>query len=333
MKKISISITLLFIIFEIHAQEIKPSVGTIKSFNNFPSKHVAARNVDVWLPEGYSPKRTYAVLYMQDGQMLFDSSNNWIHQEWGVDETVQKLIKENKIKQCIVVGIWNTGLYRHSEYMPQKPFEYLTKQQQDSIYAAKRVTGESIYNGAKVNADNYLKFIVEELKPFIDSSFSTRKNRENTFITGSSMGGLISLYAICEYPKVFGGAACLSTHWPGIFATENNPIPGAIFKYLKTHLPDQKNHRIYFDYGTLGLDTMYKPYQLQVDKLMKANGYTQQNWITKEFFGEGHIEKSWAKRLYIPVKFLLKRNFICEIKRPIPAIMKKPIHPTSRING
>ncbi|MGG9971469.1 alpha/beta hydrolase [Ferruginibacter sp. SUN002] len=307
MKKIFSLIILLVVVFLSKAQEVKPSTGTIKSFNNFQSKYIAARNVDVWLPEGYSPKRKYAVLYMQDGQMLFDSSNNWIHQEWGVDETIGKLISENKIKQCIVVGIWNTGLYRHADYMPQKPFESLTKQQQDSIYAAKRVTGESIYNGATVHSDNYLKFLVKELKPFIDSAFSTMKNRENTFIAGSSMGGLISLYAICEYPKIFGGAACLSTHWPGIFTHINNPIPGSILKYLKTHLPDPKNHKIYFDYGTLGLDTMYKPYQLQVDKLMRSKGYYIKNWVTKEFPEEGHIERSWAKRLDIPVTFLLKK--------------------------
>ncbi|MES2429575.1 MAG: alpha/beta hydrolase-fold protein [Bacteroidota bacterium] len=308
MKKAAITIIFFFCIFLLNAQELKPSAGTIKSFKDFPSKYIAARNVDVWLPEKYDPNRKYAVLYMQDGQMLFDSSNTWIRQEWGVDETVQKLIKENKIKQCIVVGIWNTGLYRHSEYMPQRSFESLNKQEQDSIYGSKRVTGESIYNGAKINSDNYLKFIVKELKPFIDSAFSTRKNRENTFIAGSSMGGLISLYAICEYPKVFGGAACLSTHWPGIFTTENNPIPASIMQYLKTNLPDQKNHKIYFDYGTLGLDTMYKPFQMQVDKLMKAKGYYSKNWVTKEFPNEGHIERSWAKRLYIPITFLLKKN-------------------------
>ena len=78
-----------------------------------------------------------------------------------------------------------------------------------------------------VQSDAYLKFLVTELKPFIDSTFSVATDRSNTFIAGSSMGGLISMYAVCEYPAVFGGAACLSTHWPGIFTAENNPIPEA----------------------------------------------------------------------------------------------------------
>ena len=84
-----------------------------------------------------------------------------------------------------------------------------------------RQPGAPVFSG-KIQSDNYLKFLVKELKPFIDSSFSTLKDQQNTFIAGSSMGGLISMYAICEYPLVFGGAACLSTHWPGIFTMINN---------------------------------------------------------------------------------------------------------------
>ena len=79
-------------------------------------------------------------------------------------------------------------------------------------------------------SDNYLKFLVTELKPFIDKKYSVYKDMNHTFIAGSSMGGLISMYAICEYPRVFGGAACMSTHWPGIFSAEGNPVPDAFAK-------------------------------------------------------------------------------------------------------
>ncbi len=92
--------------------------------------------------------------------------------------------------------------------------------------------------------------MVNELKPFIDSNFATLGDQSNTFVAGSSMGGLISLYAVCEYPDVFGGAACLSTHWPGVFNSEHNPIPAAFIRYLESHLPSPVNHKLYFDYGT-----------------------------------------------------------------------------------
>ena len=119
------------------------------------------------------------------------------------------------------------------------------------------------------------------------------------------MGGLISMYAICEYPKVFGGAACMSTHWPGIFSMEGNPIPDAFINYLKTKLPDPKKHKIYFDYGTATLDALYPPLQQKADEVMKEKGFTGKNWITKEFPGEDHSEKAWHKRLHIPLTFLL----------------------------
>jgi hypothetical protein len=118
---------------------------------------------------------------------------------------------------------------------------------------------------------------------------------------------LISMYAICEYPKIFGGAACLSTHWPGTFSTANNPIPDAFTNYLKSNLPDPKDHSIYFDYGDQTLDALYKPFQEKADEVMKSKGFTSKNWETKFFPGENHSEEAWAKRLSIPLLFLLKK--------------------------
>ncbi|MFP5041750.1 alpha/beta hydrolase [Parasediminibacterium sp. JCM 36343] len=289
-----------------YAQEIKVSNGSIVSFKDFPSKYVAARNVDVWLPDGYTTKKRYAVLYMHDGQMLFDSTNNWAHQEWGVDETMGRLLADKKIKDCIVVGVWNSGAQRHTDYFPQKPFEALTQYQRDTLYKAKRGNNASIFSGT-VHSDKYLAFLVKELKPFIDSAFSVKKDRANTFIAGSSMGGLISMYAICEYPDVYGGAACLSTHWPGIFTNINNPIPDAFLYYLSKHMPSSKNHKLYFDFGTKTLDTLYQPHQTRADAIIRAGGYNDSNFMTKMFEGASHNEQSWAKRLEIPVLFLLKK--------------------------
>lgn len=282
--------------------------GKIERMENFKSIYVTERNIDVWLPENYSNTKKYNVLYMHDGQMLYDPEMAWNKQAWNVDDVLTKLMTENKIQDVIVVGIWNGGITRHIDYFPQKAFESLTQNQQDSIYKANRSNGQSVFNNQKVNSDNYLKFIVKELKPIIDKKYSVYTDAKHTFIAGSSMGGLISMYAICEYPKVFGGAACLSTHWPGIFAVENNPIPNAFFEYLKKHLPNPKNHKIYFDYGTATLDAMYEPFQLKVDEIMKAKGFTSQNWSTQKFEGEEHSEKSWNKRLHIPIEFLLGKN-------------------------
>lgn len=299
---------LLLIVTPFHAFSQLPvtAKGKVIRHENVGSKFVSARNIDVWLPEGYSPNKKYAVLYMHDGQMLFDSTTTWNKQEWGVDETMSMLLDKNQIRNCIVVGIWNGGKTRHADYMPQKPFESLRLSFRDSIYDAQRSNGQSVFQGETVQSDKYLQFIVTELKPFIDQTYATLSDQKNTFIAGSSMGGLISMYAICEYPEVFKGAACLSTHWPGIFYMENNPLPGAFLRYLEKKLPLLKNNLIYFDTGDATLDAWYPPIQKQVDALMGKIGFGGERWLTKYYPGEDHSEKAWKERLDVPLQFLLK---------------------------
>lgn len=284
--------------------QVKVSSGSIRRLENFQSKFVDSRSVDVWLPDGYSARKKYAVLYMHDGQMLFDASATWNKHEWGVDETVGRLIKEGKIRNTIVVGIWNNGEYRHSEYYPQRTLAEMPAETRDFIIN-NQLKG-------KPQADNYLKFLTEELKPYIDKNFSTRRDRKNTFILGSSMGGLISIYALCEYPNVFGGAAGMSTHLPLILAENvdaKDEIIATTFRtYLEKNLPESNTRKIYFDYGDQTLDALYPPLQKKLDALMTAKGWTRKSWTTGYFPGENHSEAAWAKRLSIPLEFLLAKK-------------------------
>ena len=284
----------------------KLASGTIKRIDSFPSKFVRPRTVDIWFPENYSNTQKHAVLYMHDGQMLFDAETTWNKQEWKVDEIVGDLINEEEIKNTIVVAIWNHSDIRHPNYYPQKPFESLPKSFVDSIINNNEKQYGSDFRHP--NSDNYLKFIVEEVKPYIDSNFSVYKNKENTFIAGSSMGGLISMYALCEYPNVFSGAACLSTHWVGIMPFKNNPIPESFFTYLKENLPSSNTHKIYFDYGTETLDKFYLPYQSRVNEVLKLKDYEETNSRNLKFDGHDHSENSWNQRFQIPIQFLLKKN-------------------------
>jgi predicted alpha/beta superfamily hydrolase len=258
----------------------------------------------VWLPANYDKQKKYAVLYMHDGQGLFDASITWNHQSWDIDDAITSLVAAHKIKDVIVVGIWNGQTTRHAEYFPQKAFEQLSISEMDTVTAQLQRASRT-KESFKPISDNYLKFLVTELKPFIDKNYSTQVNKENTFIAGSSMGGLISMYAICEYPTIFGGAACMSTHWPGSFEMQNNPIPDAFVNYMRKNLPNPKQHKIYFDYGDQTLDALYPPLQQKVDVVMKAKGYSEKNWMTKFFPGDNHSELSWSKRVPIPLEFLL----------------------------
>jgi enterochelin esterase-like enzyme len=297
---------LLFIVAAIGSQAQIPNVsgGKIVHYENFKSEFVDARNVDVWLPNGYSPEKKYAVIYMHDGQMLFDSTHTWNHQEWGVDETLTKLLKEKKIKECIVVAIWNIPEKRHAEYFPQKIIDSIPEPARNKILT-KQIKGAPL-------ADKYLKFVVKELKPFVDSHYSTFKDAGNTFLIGSSMGGLISLYGLCEYPGVFGGAACLSTNSPVISVElmdqhTDADVASKFRNYLMKNLPEANTKLIYFDYGSNTLDAYYGPYQRAIDTVMVKKGYSFPHWETRYFSGTDHSEKSWSKRLNIPVMFLLKK--------------------------
>jgi len=291
---------------KIQVKNVHYSKDQFDTLVNFPSIYVSPRTITIWKPKDYSTHKKYAVLYMHDGQMLFDSTNTWNKQEWHVDETMNAFFTSKQINETIIVAINNNPSLRHSEYFPQKPFQSLDKDFRDSLLNEVKRYGTAPLFGGPVQSDNYLKFIVQELKPFIDKHYSTKKNAANTFISGSSMGGLISLYAICEYPDIFGGAACLSTHWPGIFSLDNNPIPNAFLTYLSHSLPSAKKHKIYFDYGTETLDALYEESQLKVDSLMRLTGFSEKNWMTKKYDGADHSEKSWAQRLSVPFSFLLK---------------------------
>jgi enterochelin esterase-like enzyme len=294
---ILISLTLAFWAGSAVAQPLPDvSVGRIERLANFASRHVDARHVDVWLPADYSPAKRYAVLYMHDGQMLFDARTTWNKQAWDAHLAVARLVAEQRIPDTLIVGIWSNGPLRHSEYFPQKFLPFMAPATRQE-FISKALAGQP-------RADAYLRFIVEELKPAIDARFATRPGRDSTFIAGSSMGGLISVYAMNEYPQVFGGAAGLSTHWMG-GGQPNAAIPLAAFNYLHDHLAPPEGHRLYQDHGTTELDAVYAPYQRFVDELVRDRGYTAANSVSRVFEGTGHNERAWAARLDSVLAFLM----------------------------
>ena len=236
---------------------------------------------------------------MHDGQVLFERGRGFSSQEWEVDEWMTRLISEGKVKEAIIVAPWNSPK-RFREYQPSKPFLKMSEADQ-----AMRDSLDQEYNGGPL-ADEYLRYIVEELKPYIDSTYRTHTNKQNTYMMGSSMGGLISIYAIAEYPHVFQKVACLSTHFPVSLRVNEPRISNYIISYLKDNLPDGSDNAIYFDYGTLTLDSWYAPHQKRMDSAMVVLGYdVGRNWVTRQFVGAEHSEVSWRERLDVPLAFLI----------------------------
>lgn len=275
--------------------EVRVTVGAARLVHHaaFPSRHVDPRHIEVWLPPGYDANAAerYPVIYLHDGQSLFFPQYTFGGKTWGMDEAMQRLIATGKTRGAILVALWNNGISRFPEYMPQQAMP---------VGAAEiplRVGGQKMPTRL-VCSDAYLKFIVEEVKPFIDRTYRTLPDRAHTGVMGSSMGGLISAYALAEYPDVFGAAACVSTHWPA--------GDGCVINYLSAHLPKPGEHRLYFDFGTATLDADYEPYQRRMDEVMRQLGYAEgPQWVTKKYPGAEHSEKSWRERADVPLRFLL----------------------------
>ena len=277
------------------------SAGEIVVLEDFASRFVPARDIFVWLPEGYTTDHRYAVVYMHDGQMLFDATGTWTGQEWGVDESATRVLGTGAARDFIVVGVPNAGPERHAEYLPEQPLRQMTADQRQAFFATFGDDAERLRDALR--SDRYLRFLVEELKPYVDANFSVHTDPTNTFVLGSSMGGLISIYALARYPDVFGGAGCLSTHWPGTLPAADTAFPRAMRDFLAGNL--QGGKRVWFDHGTAGLDAAYAEPQRAIDDVMRERGYVGANWVTRVYQGAEHSEDAWRARLPEVLGFLL----------------------------
>lgn len=284
------------------AGSAQPRIDYLKPF---ASQYVQPRNVEVWLPRQYflNPQSALPVLYMHDGQNLFNQQSANFGVAWEVDDIAQQLMDEGKITPAIIVGIWSTP-NRRMEYFPERAAQYFSAQDAAVIERLKQHLGEG--KNADYLADEYLSFIVKELKPYIDSHYRSVPDRDNTLIAGSSMGGLISIYALTQYPQVFGSAAGVSTHWPLFFNNDHMGPAEKLRDYLRAAFPVAGQHRVYFDFGTATLDQYYEIHQNQVDKIMLDKGYVQgRDWVTKKFPDAEHNEQAWQDRVPQILQFLL----------------------------
>lgn len=269
--------------------------GRFADLGKIGSKEIAPAQIIVWLPPGYDAgKQRYGVVYMHDGQNLFDPARSNFNKVWGADKSALRLFASGKVKPFIIVGIDHPGEDRGRQYLPRAMHGLLSPAMQEKL--AKQG------NGKPILSDKYLKFIVQELKPRIDREFRTKTTRKHTAIAGSSMGGLISLYAITRYPKVFGIAGAVSTHLPlaapGWSEAERDEIFEAWRTYVRKEMGKPKGRRIWFDHGTTTLDAFYQPYQQVLDAALVANGWRKDRDFSSTVYPDApHEENAWAARL------------------------------------
>ncbi len=249
--------------------------GDIRTHEAFHSQHLQYdHTLIVFLPPGYDadPNRRYPVLYLHDGQNIFDQATS-VGQEWRVDETALGLITAGAIEPLIIVGIYNTGEHRIDEYTPTADPEKK--------------------HGGK--ADQYGRMLVEEIKPFIDHTYRTHPKGETTGLGGSSLGGLLTLHLGIRHPEVFSRLAALSASvwWDKkVILREVNELPGK--------LPI----KIWLDAGTQEGAEVIADSRALCDALIAKGWVLGQDLLYMEAEGAQHNEASWGSRVDSVLKFL-----------------------------
>lgn len=237
------------------------------------------RDVIVHLPPGYEaePGRRYPVLYMHDGQNLFDSATAFGGVEWGVHKTTRELIERGEIEPLIIVGVYNTGDHRIDEYTP--------------------TVDPKAARGGK--ADLYGRFIIEELKSFIDYRYRTRPGPEQTGLGGSSLGGLVTLYLGLKYPQVFSSLMAMS---PSVWWDQ-----GVILRMVKK-LRAKPSTRIWLDVGTKEGKFAAGQARALRDELITQGWRLNSDLKFLQVKGGQHNERDWGERVEPALKFLFPKG-------------------------
>jgi len=248
--------------------------GSVNYHPAIKGNRLQERNLIVWLPPGYDdePENRYPVLYMQDGQNIFDPATSFIGIDWQVDETADSLIRSGEIPPLIIVGIFNTS-DRTLEYTP----------------------GEI--------GSAYMDFVVHTIKPLIDSTYRTKPDRDHTFVGGSSAGGILAFMLVWEYPDVFSKALSMSPAFrnPDGFRYE--------FNFVQTvqnarNIPE--NVFFYIDNGGVDLDALLQPGIDEMLLALDAHGYRlYRDFVFVKDDQASHHEIAWAARFPNALKLLM----------------------------
>jgi predicted alpha/beta superfamily hydrolase len=251
--------------------------GDFQLHRGFHSRHLPDdRDIIVYLPPGYrtEAERRYPVLYLHDGQNVFDTETAFLGQEWQADETAEALIRGGEIEPIVMVGIYNTGLHRVDEYTPTR----------------------SSPRDAGGKARHYAAMLVDELKPFIDAEYRTLDGPENTGLAGSSLGGLVTLYIGLRHPEIFGKLAALS---PSLWWSH-----GAILRMIRDHPIPRPHPKIWVDIGTAEGNRHTRDTRLLRELLLRQGWELDVDLAYVEDQGAGHSEGAWASRMPFVLRFL-----------------------------
>ena len=240
------------------------------------------RRIQIYYPYSKKVNNQTKFIIMNDGEELFSENDSWNGKAWNIDETFKDLKLQKEDLNLVIIAIDSAKRIngnildetrRYAEYFPKESIKYIDENLKRSIYSR-------FIDSQKFN---YQHFVINKVIPTIEKKFDTKLNRDNLGIIGASMGGLSALNMSIENPEIFGFVGCISTHWVGIKISEYLILPfrmkitgdesttKAIQQYIKNNVNKLSSQKLYFDHGTVGLDSLYERPQNEINKILSGS--------------------------------------------------------------
>ena len=287
------------------------SFGELESF--VIESDYDTRKIQIYYPNNKKIDSDTLFIFMNDGEELFNAAESWHNMEWGIDEKIEEMNLNESELNFVIIAIHSAKkgnrffvdeTKRYAEYFPKESIPYF-----DSGFKKRRYQ-------EWVNKNNlyYLEFLTEDVIPFVEDKFDILLNNRNLGIIGASMGGLAALNALIEHPDLFGFAGCISTHWVGIKPFEYVLLPlvgkingdddtaNAIISYIEDNITSIDDQKIYFDHGTIGLDSLYSTPQGRVNKILDSKSKDYKYLV---FDGYDHYASEFGSRFDGVLEYLV----------------------------
>lgn len=289
-------------IFSFQSLSNELSIGFIEEI--YLKSGTNERRIQIYYPYSKNVNDQTKFIIMNDGEELFSENDSWNGKAWNIDETFKDLKTQKENLNLVIIAIDSAKRIngnildetrRYAEYFPKESIKYIDENLKRSIY----------HNFIDSQKFNYQDFVINKVIPSIEKKFDTKLNRDNLGIIGASMGGLSALNMSIENPEIFGFVGCISTHWVGIKISEYLILPfrmkisgdesttKAIQKYIKKNVSKLSSQKLYFDHGTVGLDSLYENPQNEINKILLGSKI---NFIYEVHPNHDHEPKFFGQR-------------------------------------
>ena len=289
--------------FELHTSQHTRQHGHLLHFSGILAARLPTQRISVWLPPGYTAgQRAYPVLYMHDGQNLFEPALSTYDKVWAADRAMLQCARAGLIAPHIIVGVWSPGHDRSRQYLPN----WLGQQAPDTLRQHIKARAQRAILG-----DAYIAWLSGPLKACVDRSFRTRPGPRHTALVGSSLGGLISCHALAQLPQVYCRVAALSPHWPVVLPPLVDHTQDALMalwdQWMQSQLGAPGARRLWIDRGTDYLEAFYAPYHARATERLQTLGWTLgTDFESRIYPAASHNEDHWRARLPEVLAWLLR---------------------------